>query len=216
MSDKQTLLLINNYLKQKWYIVAFFALFCASVMTWVKNAKNDFVVQSGNTMILRNIKIEDYQDHLDVFRYDKYAKSTIFLDDFIISTEKNINYSKLDANWQKKNKLEKYMWLSQKMNIFYYGAGQYEILFKLNEVDTKNLQYVKDAGYKVVDLYIDSIKNIDINKKIMVTNQKNIFPQSKPVGKKVVLLKYAFIGLILGGICSTLILSILAVRHNDA
>lgn len=185
-----------------------------------KSIYTDFVIKSGDVWLTRIIEIENYDkfpyaDLKSTFSYEKYMNTYPVLEQLILNTDSDFKYDKFCKGWDKKSKVEKYQWLQTHLFINTFGSGVYEIVFVLRESDAKDLDYVIGNGENFLNYYMQYsntvVKTFNDNANLKLLQVYNLYPETKPVNRNKILIKYGIVGFVLGIILSITVISINSV-----
>lgn len=212
MSDYDVLIAARNVIKRWWLMIIVFSICVAIGFCGYKEIEGNYVVQSDDILIGRQIQLSDYIDRQDRLQFDKLDTSGTLLYDFYKTSETQFDYEKMLPGWENKSNLEKIKWLKKHLVVHDYGAGNIEFRFDLLKSDAKDLNYVKANGEKYLDSYIAFLQEKKIIGDYAVKNQMTVFPESEIINKKGILIKYGIVGFILGAVLTFTILFIKELR----
>lgn len=198
MSDYDAIKKCQNMIKKKWKIIIIMGVIFAVVFCGYKEFKGDYIVQSDDILVGRQIQVTSYPDRQDRIQFDKLNSSETLLYDFYINSSQSFDYEKIAPGWNKKSDFQKIEWLKKHIIVKDYGAGNLEFRLYLLKTEPKNLEYMKDNGEKYIDYYMEFLKDREILGNYIVNNKMAVFPQSTVIDKNGILVKYGIIGFTLG------------------
>lgn len=205
MNDTEMMKVAQNIIKRFWVKILLVGIFFTIVFCGYKEYKGNYVIQSGDVLIGRQIQLLNYTDRQDHVRFDQLTSSGTILYEFYKHNQNEFDYEKMIPGWKTKSDFQKIEWLKKHIIVKDYGAGNLEFRFDFMKSEPKNLAYLKNNGGKYLDSYLDFLKENTLIQTYIVKEQMNVFPQSEAINKKRVLLKYGIIGFILGTLLSTAI-----------
>lgn len=200
--DDRNLINCLQIVKRKILIIILGSFIVAIGFMGLKYAtRNSYITMpTGDIMIAKTLKLEDYKDRKDILKYDDYLRSPAFLSGYIEDTKEQYEYDKLVPGWSTKTNWAKLDWLSKHLVVSYYGAGRMEIRLHIKQSEPMNLEYVEENGARYLDSFIAFINSKDPLGEYEVINDVLLVPEGKVVSENKVVLKYGIIGFFLGGV----------------
>lgn len=199
--DDYTMLEKGKTIVKKYMLkILLSGIFFATLFCGYKEYKGNYVIQSGDILIGRQIQLQNYTDRLDHIHYDQLNSSGTILYDFYIESQSKFDYDKLAPGWNNKSDFQKIEWLKKHIRVKDYGAGNLEVRFDFMKSEPKNLRYIQVNGGNYIDAYLKFLKGKKVLQEYSVKSEMNVFPKSEIINKKGVLLKYGIIGFTLGSI----------------
>lgn len=216
-------LIIKNIKKRLIYIFLL-GVIVAVGLAFEKGYNTQYVVKSGEIWNTKILTISNYNafnrttNDVDLsgdesFKYDKYMKAYPVVMKFINQTEVNFDYKNFDSNWDNYTELEKIKWFDKHIFINDFGSGIYEVCLHFTSADKKNSEYIEQVGDDFIDEYIsfseNHLKQYNPKVKLIKADSMAFYPKVEVISKKDIVIKYGFVGFILG---ITIALTILIIR----
>lgn len=183
---------------KKWWIIVLLGIICSGALMFEKNNVSEFSIKSGDIYISQAFSVSKSSVTEDVFRYDKYLNSNIFIGKFLPDAEQNFEFDKFDKGWNRLSDSEKSDWIRKHILPVYFGEGQYEVTFILKSTDAKDNEYSEANLNNFMNYYINYIKAQTNNHIITATNSISAYPNEILLSHKNIVFKYGIIGFILG------------------
>lgn len=206
MNDAGMMKVAQNTIKHYWVKILLIGILFAIVFCGYKEYKGNYVIQSGDILIGRQVQLINYVDRQDHIKFDQLNSSGTILYEFYKHNQNEFDYDKMIPGWNTKSDYQKIEWLKKHIIVKDYGAGNLEFRFDFMKSEPKNLTYLKINGGKYLDSYLGFLKEKNLIQAFVVKEQMDVFPHSEVTNKRNVLLKYGIIGFILGSILSATIL----------
>lgn len=191
---------------------------CSIALVCEKSFTTDFVVESGDLIQTKIIKVNDPNDSplsdksVD-YRGIMYTNYNL---DSLINDQKNgFRFDNLNLEWEKLSKIEKLDFLRKVIVIHAFRNGIYEIVLRISKDTPKNVDYLNANGQNFINAFVD-VSNNTINglrpgTQIEILSQDSAEPEYKPLPQAAILVKYGIVGFILGEILSFLVVSVVAL-----
>lgn len=191
---------------------------CSIALVCEKSFTTDFVVESGDLIQTKIIKVNDPNDSplsdksVD-YRGIMYTNYNL---DSLINDQKNgFRFDNLNLEWEKLSKIEKLDFLRKVIVIHDFHNGIYEIVLRISKDAPKNVDYLNANEQNFINAFVD-VSNNTINglrpgTQIEILSQDSAEPEYKPLPQAAILVKYGIVGFILGEILSFLVVSVVAL-----
>lgn len=212
VNDNDVMTVMRNTIKKRWLIIFIMGIIFAVGFCGYKEFRGNYVVQSGDILIGRQVQLIGYPDRQDSIKFKDLNTSGTILYDFYMESKDQFDYEKMIPGWSGKSDYQKVEWLKKHIKLSDYGGGNLELRFDLMRTDPKNLNYLKENGERYTDSYLEFLKTKNIIGEYKINGQMAVFPTCENIDKKGVLVKYGIIGFILGSIFMFTILLIKELR----
>lgn len=215
MQENEKLKIFINVLKRKWWFVVLLGLLFSAGSAYEKSISDNWIVQSGNVVITKTFTVENFEKYLTAnynqkFNIDKFCDLYQIQKNMIKVTDEKYDYSAFNLNWKKLNEAQKYDWLQNHFSINDFGLGVYELVFELNENDSKEIEYVKKEAKNFLNDYFNvlivELQKLEPDLKIKVIDEIEVYPTEISIDKNSIIKKYAVIGFIAGCLLGIVIL----------
>ena len=198
MTDYDVMIVMKNMVKKRWLHIIAAGIISTILFCGYKEYRGNYVIQSDDILIGKQIQLIDYPDRQDRIRFGELSRTWTILYDFYLKIKDQFNYDRMIPGWENKSDYQKIDWLQKHIKINDFGAGNLEIRFDILKAEAKDLTYLKENGEKYVDRYLNFLKEENIIDSYKVKKEMVVFPASEIINKKDVLIKYGVIGFILG------------------
>lgn len=215
MKDVMILKSSIRAIKSKWKFILLVSIIVALIFGIYKNYFSSFYVTSGDILITRTLKIENYEDKNDFLNLEKYITSDTFYMKLYNDSRESIDYDSAFPLWKEKTGREQILWLRDHIHFSYFGDGYMELSLNFPESTLKSVNLKQEQLNKLVEANIESIKSIDSKNHIVVLDKVDIYPKQVELNKSSILFKYILIGFILGALGSCTIILLWEMRKKD-
>ena len=212
---------IYKNLLKKLSIIFLVSLLCGLGLGAEKYFFGDFVTKSDVFYITSIIKVKDVTNNgIDTLNFKGLLMTSENIYGFIDQCEKNgnVDFSQLNANWNKMDKNSKITWFQKMLKIQNFNHDVYEVLFQLGSFTPKNTLYLQDKAPYLMREFIkyseNFVKKIEPNATIEVIDQESVIPETIELSKKKIVVKYSIIGFIIGGIISVFGVTLWSLRKG--
>lgn len=191
---------------------------CSIALVCEKSFTTDFVVESGDLIQTKIIKVNDPNDSPlsdKSVDYRGIMYTNYNLDSLINDQKNSFRFDNLNLEWEKLSKIEKLAFLRKVIVIHDFRNGIYEIVLRISKDTPKNVDYLNANGQNFINAFVD-VSNNTINglrpgTQIEILSQDSAEPEYKPLPQAAILVKYGIVGFILGEILSFLVVSVVAL-----
>lgn len=191
---------------------------CSIALVCEKSFTTDFVVESGDLIQTKIIKVNDPNDSPlsdKSVDYRGIMYTNYNLDSLINDQKNSFRFDNLNLEWEKLSKIEKLDFLRKVIVIHDSRNGIYEIVLRISKDTPKNVDYLNANGQNFINAFVD-VSNNTINglrpgTQIEILSQDSAEPEYKPLPQAAILVKYGIVGFILGEILSFLVVSVVAL-----
>jgi hypothetical protein len=210
---------ILNDLKRKWWQIALVGIICAifimvSRIVLVKptmvhgpiNASVIFTVdnKTPNVMVKEDLRLRGM------------LQSQSFIMGFVKQSSNDIDWSKLNSNWDIMDAINQFKWFQQHIFINTEDPKIYELYIMFNPNDVQDPDYTKAHLDMLISQYINyansKVQVIDPNYSVRLVDKRIAEGDAQFQNEGFLPVKYGIIGFILGGMVMTLFVSVTAVR----
>lgn len=200
MTDYDVITTAITTIKKRWLRIVVSGIIFTAIFCGYKEYKGDYVIQSDDILIGKQIQLADYPDRKDRIRLDGLTRTRTVLYDFYLESKDQFNYVQMIPGWENKSDYQKIDWLQKHIKVNDYGAGNLEIRFDIMKTEAKDLAYLKENGEKYINSYVEFLKKENIISTYKINGEMAVFSTTKIINKKDILLKYGLIGFILGSV----------------
>lgn len=210
---------ILNDLKRKWWQIALVGIICAAIIivsrtvlikpTMVHGPINASIIFTVDNK-MPNVMVKD-ELHLRGM-----LQSQGFITGFVKQSSKEIDWSKINSNWNSMDLVNQFKWYQQHIFVNSEDPKIYELYIMFNPNDVQDPDYTKAHLDKLVDQYINyansKVQAIDPNYSIRLVDTQIVAGDAQFKDEGFLPVKYGIIGFVLGGMVMTLFVSVTAVR----
>lgn len=200
VTDYDAMIVAKTTIKKRWFGIIVSGIIFAIIFCSYKEYKGDYVIQSEDILIGKQIQLVDYTDRQDRIRLDGLTRTRTVLYDFYIESKEQFNYLQMIPGWGNKSDSQKIDWLEKHIKVNDYGAGNLEMRFDIMKTEAKDLAYLKENGEKYINSYVEFLKSKNIITTYKTNAEMAVFSTTEIINKKDVLIKYGLIGFILGSV----------------
>lgn len=192
---------IFNIMKSKVLILMVSGIISGIVFmtfNYYTHATSYTIAPKGDVVIIKSLKINNYQDSFDGLQYDKLFMSTGFLYNFYESSKTNFNYNKLAPGWNNQTDMQRIDWMRRHIKVSYFGAGRMEFLLRMQKSEPMDLTYLQANGDRFITALIEFADNKEHFGNYEILSTTYSIPDSLVVNNDGVVIKYGIIGFVLG------------------
>ena len=200
MTDYDVMMVAKTTIKKRWLRIIVSGIIFATIFCCYKEYKGDYIIQSDDILIGKQIQLVDYPDRQDRIKLDELTRTRTVLYDFYLESKDQFNYVQMIPGWDNKSDYQKIDWLQKHIKVNDYGAGNLEIRFDILKREVKDLAYLKENGEKYINSYVEFLKRENIISTYKINAEMAVFSTTKIINKKDILVKYGLIGFILGSV----------------
>ena len=210
---------ILNDLKRKWWQIALVGIICAAIIivsrtvlvkpTMVHGPINASIIFTVDNK-MPNVMVKD-DLHLRGM-----LQSQGFITGFVNQSSKEIDWSKINANWNTMDPVNQFKWYQQHIFVNSDDPKIYELYIMFNPNDVQDPDYTKAHLDMLVDQYIhyanSKVQAIDPNYSIRLVDKQIIEGNAQFQNEGFLPVKYGIIGFVLGSMVMILFVFVTAVR----
>lgn len=199
-SEKKMILQFFSIMRKRTFsIIVSGVIFALAFMAFQYITLSSYTIApTGDIVIAKTLKVDDYQDRHDVLQYGKLFTSTGFLYSFYGLSKNNFDYNKLAPGWNYKSDNQKLEWLQKHITVTYFGAGRMEFMLNIQKSEPMDLEYLRANGDNYLTNFIEFANNKDSVGNYEIINSVVSIPNKLVTNRKMVILKYGIIGFIFG------------------
>lgn len=197
----------KNFLKN-FLIVILCGFFGCTALIVEKNYTTDYVVKTDRAYVMDIVQFSTGETNVyeDLFDYKGLLLTSYNLNQFANSDE--VDFSQLNANWNKMSKDQKLKWLSDVIKVNSFKDGVCEIGIDFSKNTPKNMEYMQTNSNVILQTFENtSLKTLQMVKptsSAKIINHTEVLPEKIMLPKDKILLKYGIIGFMLGAIIAML------------
>lgn len=213
---------------RKIWVIFLVAILGAIALGVEKFFFSNFVTRTDIFYIANIVKVENFNNGMPASQmfvnqtnYKAIMLTTGNLYKFIQKgkQDRTVNFQKLNADWNKLSEGSQILWLSKIIKINDMHNGVYEIILNMDKFSAKDIDYLAKNAPQIMKTFVqcsnDFIKEIEPETKIKIIDQRSVVPEIVQLSKKKIVLKYAVIGFVLGGIVSSLAVALWALGKKN-
>lgn len=150
------------------------------------------------------------------FDYHAFFSSYSEVSQFLNEAEKQYDFHKFNSNWTHYDTQDKLEWIQKHLLVNNIKGGALQFEFFLKPEDPKDLDYTKEMGVKLLDSYISysekRLQEILPVSNFTEVNYYTLYPEAKIKSKKISILKYGVVGVVLGLLIGMVIVLTITMR----
>ena len=210
---------ILNDLKRKWWQIALVGILCAIVIIVSRTilVKPTMVHGPINASVIFTV---DNKNSNGIVKDDLHLKGMLesqgFITGFLNQSSKEIDWSKINSNWNSMDSVNQLKWYQQHIFVNTEDPKIYELYIMFNPNDVQNPDYTKAHLDELINQYISyansKVQAINPNYSVRLVDKQIIEGDAKFQNEGFLPVKYGIIGFVLGGMVMTLLISVTAVR----
>lgn len=210
---------ILNDLKRKWWQIALVGIICAAIIIVSRTVlvKPTMVHGPINASIIFTV---DNKMPNAMVKDDLHLRGMLqsqgFITGFVNQSSKEIDWSKINANWNTMDPVNQFKWYQQHIFVNTDDPKIYELYIMFNPNDVQDPDYTKAHLDMLVDQYINyansMVQAINPNYSIRLVDKQIIEGNAQFQNEGFLPVKYGIIGFVLGSMVMTLFVSVTAVR----
>lgn len=210
---------ILNDLKRKWWQIALVGIICAAIIIVSRTVlvKPTMVHGPINASIIFTV---DNKTQNVMVKDDLHLRGMLqsqgFVTGFVNQSSKEIDWSKINANWNTMDPVNQFKWYQQHIFVNTDDPKIYELYIMFNPNDVQDPDYTKAHLDTLVDQYINyansKVQAINPNYSIRLVDKQIIEGDAQFQNEGFLPVKYGIIGFVLGSMVMTLFVSVTAVR----
>ena len=210
---------ILNDLKRKWWQIALVGILCAIVIIVSRTilVKPTMVHGPINASVIFTV---DNKNSNGIVKDDLHLKGMLqsqgFITGFLNQSSKEIDWSKINSNWNSMDSVNQLKWYQQHIFVNTEDPKIYELYIMFNLNDVQNPDYTKAHLDELINQYISyansKVQAINPNYSVRLVDKQIIEGDAKFQNEGFLPVKYGIIGFVLGGMVMTLLISVTAVR----
>lgn len=203
------IILQKNYKKYLILILALSIISCLGMVVERNWRQNSIVPLTSNVFCEKSFSVMyNLRNFNKQTEWNRYANSYSFMNRFLSKSNTMFDYSKVCKQWNTMGAEEKLIWLQRHFSIDNMGEGTYHVVFYIKENEYKDDLYIRDNISGLIELFIGTLREDiqllhtdmvykEINSCVII--EKSHLAQSSNSGG---IIKFAIIGLLLGGMVS--------------
>lgn len=210
---------ILNDFKRKWWQIALVGILCAIVIIVSRTilVKPTMVHGPINASVIFTV---DNKNSNGIVKDDLHLKGMLesqgFITGFLNQSSKEIDWSKINSNWNSMDSVNQLKWYQQHIFVNTEDPKIYELYIMFNPNDVQNPDYTKAHLDELINQYISyansKVQAINPNYSVRLVDKQIIEGNAKFQNEGFLPVKYGIIGFVLGGMVMTLLISVTAVR----
>lgn len=210
---------ILNDLKRKWWQIAIVGILCAIVIIVFRTilVKPTMVHGPINASVIFTV---DNKTQNVMVKDDLHLRGMLqsqgFITGFVNQSSKEIDWSKINSNWNSMDSVNQFKWYQQHIFVNSDDPKIYELYIMFNPNDVQNPDYTKAHLDTLINQYIayanGKVQAIDPNYSVRLVDKQIIEGDAQFQNEGFLPVKYGIIGFVLGSMVMTLFVSVTAVR----
>lgn len=213
----QWISMLGRECKKKAWFILLAACIVSILMALEVYYSDNRIIESGRVHLEKTIVVNFNSDvpGLKNNFFDRLFQSYTEINLFIDEASSTVDFSKLDANWNKLHEREKYEWIQRHFFFNKMSDGIYQIVFVVDTQDPKNMEYISTNKDVIVSTYerfvINRLKTIDNNLTVNTMGSVDLLGSDTIIEEKPIK-SYAAVGFVLGGLIGVTLLGLNIIR----